>query len=196
MAPEILSGKNCHDIAAIWVAFFSNTSMSAISLRTGERYNEKVDVYSFALVLLELVACEMPWFSVKTSAPAPGLFPPCSALLTTTRLRRDGVPISPTEVPHRVISHERPESQLGARLPLCPAKGRVACLSSGDALCRGGGRGSGAAGQGVLAQTPQAPPNVSRGEGTLHAQTRAPGPAEACVRTRLLKGLNLVFYPF
>ena len=125
MAPEILSGKNCHDIAAIWVAFFSNTSMSAISLRTGERYNEKVDVYSFALVLLELVACEMPWFSVKTSAPAPGLFPPCSALLTTTRLRRDGVPISPTEVPHRVISHERPESQLGARLPLCPAKGRV-----------------------------------------------------------------------
>ena len=24
-----------------------------------------------------------------------------------------------------MISHERPESQLGARLPLCPAKGRV-----------------------------------------------------------------------
>ena len=55
-----------------------------MSLRTGERYNEKVDIYSFALVLLELVACEMPWFSVKTSAPARVSFPlfrpapPCS----------------------------------------------------------------------------------------------------------------------
>ena len=161
MAPEILSGKlpgyRCLGCILFKYQRTSNVIADRRALQREGRYlllragAARVGCVRDALVQRE---------DVRTRT---GLFPPvppCSALLTRTRLRRDGVPISPTEVPHRVISHERPESQLGARLPLCPAKGRVACLSFGDAFCRGGGRGSGAAGQGVLAQTPEAPPNV------------------------------------
>ena len=50
----------------------------------GQTYNEKVDVYSFAMCLLELVARELPWNQIAT-AP---------------------------EVPHRVITHQRPYVQL------------------------------------------------------------------------------------
>lgn len=50
----------------------------------GDTYNEKVDVYAFAMCLLELVARELPWSQIAT-AP---------------------------EVPHRVMTHQRPYAQL------------------------------------------------------------------------------------
>eukprot|EP01043_Picozoa_sp_COSAG02_P034635 COSAG02_NODE_2434_length_8868_cov_96.980388_3_plen_351_part_00 len=52
----------------------------------GNTYNEKVDVYAFAMCLLELVARELPWSRIATAA----------------------------EVPHRVITHQRPYVQLRA----------------------------------------------------------------------------------
>ena len=51
----------------------------------GQKYNEKVDVYSYGMCLLELVSCKVPWKGVSNNA----------------------------EVPHKVTSGKRPEAQLG-----------------------------------------------------------------------------------
>jgi serine/threonine protein kinase len=37
----------------------------------GDTYNEKVDVYSYAMCLLELVNCKIPWSGVATGAEVP-----------------------------------------------------------------------------------------------------------------------------
>ena len=60
----------------------------APEILTGETYNEKVDVFSFAMCLVELVGCTLPW--------------------------RGLCPGGPAEVPHRVTRGERPDAQLNS----------------------------------------------------------------------------------
>ena len=38
----------------------------------GERYNEKIDVYAFAMVLLELVSRQLPWKEAGKTQPRRG----------------------------------------------------------------------------------------------------------------------------
>ena len=60
----------------------------APEILTGETYNEKVDVFSFAMCLVELVGCTLPWRGLCAGGPA--------------------------EVPHRVTRGERPDAQLNS----------------------------------------------------------------------------------
>ena len=39
----------------------------------GERYNEKIDVYAFAMVLLELISRQLPWQEAGKTQPRRGL---------------------------------------------------------------------------------------------------------------------------
>merc|ERR1712093_444809 len=50
----------------------------------GKKYNEKVDVFSYAMCLVELIDCNLPWAGTATSA----------------------------EVPNRVTKNRRPDNQL------------------------------------------------------------------------------------
>ena len=45
--------------------------MWAPEILLGETYNEKVDVYSYAMCLLELVDCNLPWSWCGTGAEVP-----------------------------------------------------------------------------------------------------------------------------
>ena len=56
----------------------------------GERYNEKIDVYAFAMVLLELISRQLPWQEAGKTQPRRGL---------ATRLGAPGLPaLCPSDV--------------------------------------------------------------------------------------------------
>jgi serine/threonine protein kinase len=65
----------------------------------GATYNEKVDVFSYAMCLVELVDCKLPWAGVATGA----------------------------EVPHKVTRGQRPRRQLEGTAER-PVDGRLAAL--------------------------------------------------------------------
>ena len=69
---------------------------SAPELLNSENYDEKVDVYSFAMTLVELIHGTKPWEDTKDC---------------------DGKPTRPHDVPQRVCEGQRPESQLEEATP-------------------------------------------------------------------------------
>ena len=50
----------CVSVSIVSEAFFCLRRM-APEILLGERYNEKIDVYAFAMVLLELTSRQLPW---------------------------------------------------------------------------------------------------------------------------------------
>ena len=54
---DCTSASRCRFVSA---AFFCLRRM-APEILLGERYNEKIDVYAFAMVLLELTSRQLPW---------------------------------------------------------------------------------------------------------------------------------------
>eukprot|EP01045_Picozoa_sp_COSAG04_P006837 COSAG04_NODE_343_length_16235_cov_7.800570_13_plen_565_part_00 len=72
------------DMATMMMTGCGSVLWMAPEILLGKKYNEKVDVFSYAMCLVEMIDCTLPWAGTATSA----------------------------EVPNRVTKNRRPENQL------------------------------------------------------------------------------------
>ena len=72
------------DMATMMMTGCGSVLWMAPEILLGKKYNEKVDVFAYAMCLVELIDCNLPWAGTATSA----------------------------EVPNRVTKNRRPDNQL------------------------------------------------------------------------------------